>query len=462
MSLFKPAENTMAFLKAGVMGEAGSGKTHTATLIAIGLIKYLRKHKLPGHDKPAFMLDTENGSSWIKPMFDEAGIPLMVAKTRAFKDLTPAVRSAEKDASILLIDSITHFWQELQDSYLKVLSDRRNRNVTALEFQDWAYIKRQWGQFSDAFVSSNLHCILSGRLGWEYDQVTNERGKKEIEKSGVKMQAEKGLGYEPNILIWMERNLDIHDKVVARTATILKDRSRKLDGKQFTDPNFETFLPHIEFMALGGKHETPDVTRTSEDMMPDDDAPLSDLKSVHRKIALDEIQALLVEHYPSTGAEDKKAKAALIKEFFHTPSWTLIETLMPLVDLQANFDALHRKLTGKPSRYGVQEPEPQKQASAEADAEHLSDLIGGAVAEGAPVEPAPAESALATQSPPEADPMDTVMDLRADLENQHNATRVKECWRRWQATYTAASEATRLLLENEYERAMARVKKVAA
>jgi hypothetical protein len=352
MSLFKPAENTMAYFKAGFMGEAGSGKTHTATLVAIGLVQHLKKHGIAGADKPAMILDTENGSSWIKPMFDEAGIPLLVAKTRAFRDLEPALREAEKGASILLIDSITHFWEELQASYLARLSERKGRTVTRLEFQDWNFIKGQWRKFSDIFVGGNLHCILCGRLGWEYENTEDENGKKQIEKSGAKMQAEKGLGYEPNILVWMERNMDLKTKVVARTATVLKDRSRKLDGKQFPNPTFATFLPHIEFMALGGKHEAADTTRTSEDIMPGDEGPM-DLKSVRRGIILEEIEALLVKHHPSMGAEDKKAKAALVLEFFGTPSWTEISRLMPLVELQANYDSLHRHLERKPSRYGV-------------------------------------------------------------------------------------------------------------
>lgn len=361
MALFKPAENTMAYLKAGFMGEAGSGKTHTATLVAIGLVQYLKSKGIAGSDKPAFMLDTENGSSWIKPMFDEAGIPLLVAKTRAFKDLVPAVREAEQNASVLFIDSITHFWEELQNSYLATLSERRGRTMTRLEFQDWNFIKGQWRKFSDAFVTSNLHCILCGRLGWEYENVEDERGKKQIEKSGAKMQAEKGLGYEPNILVWMERNMDLHTKAIARTATVLKDRSRRLDGKQFPDPTFGTFLPHIEFMALGGKHESADVSRTSHDIMPDDDTPLSDIKSIRRNIVLDEIEALLVNHYPSTSAADKQAKAALIKKHFRTTSWTEISKLMPLHDLQCYYDALHRELEGKASRYGVEDaPNPDE------------------------------------------------------------------------------------------------------
>lgn len=352
MGLFKPAENTMAFLKMGVMGEAGSGKTHTSTLVAVGLVKYLRERGIAGSDRPAMMLDTENGSSWIKPIFDEAGIPLMVAKTRAFRDLVPAVLEAKTTASVLLIDSITHFWEELKSSYLAKKSARFNR-VVDLEFQDWAWIKQQWSGFSDAFVTSPLHIVMSGRLGWEYEHTKDERGKKQIEKSAVKMQAEKGLGYEPNILVWMERDMDLQTKVVSRTATVLKDRSRRLDGKEFPNPTFATFLPHIEFMALGGRHEAADTARTSTDIMPDDDAGRSDIKGIRRQIVLDEIQALMVEHYPSQSADDKKAKAALLEKHFSTKSWTEVEKLMPAVDIQANYDAMHRALTGKPSRYGI-------------------------------------------------------------------------------------------------------------
>lgn len=355
MSLFKKAENTMAFLKMGVMGEAGSGKTHTSTLVAIGLVQYLRERKIAGTDRPAMMLDTENGSSWIKPMFDEAGIELLVAKTRAFKDLVPAVKEAEANASILLIDSITHFWEELQASYMLAQSRRFKREITRLEFQDWAYIKGEWRKFSDAFVTSNLHVVMCGRLGWEYDQVKDDRGKKQIEKSAVKMQAEKGLGYEPNILVWMERDMDLQSKEVSRTATVLKDRSRRLDGKEFPNPSFKTFLPHVEFMALGGRHETADTSRNSTDIMPVDDASnRADIKSIRREIVIEEIDGLLLQYgMAGTSTEAKTKRQEMIKKHFGTVSRTEIEKLMPLVDLQANFDALHRELTGKPSPYGV-------------------------------------------------------------------------------------------------------------
>lgn len=352
MSLFKPAENTMAYFKAGFMGEAGSGKTHTATLTAVGLVQHLRKARIAGSEKPAYFLDTEQGSAWVKPMFDDAGIELRVAKTRAFKDLIAAVREAEKDGSILLIDSISHFWEDLQTSYMRRRSEQLKRPYTRLEFQDWGTLKRMWREFSDLFVNSNLHIILCGRLGFEYETVEDERGRKQIEKSGVRMAAEKGLGYEPNILVWMERQTDLATKHVTRTAIILKDRSQRLDGEQIENPTFASFLPHIDFLTLGGRHEGVDTSRNSDDMIPDDDVLPSDRKAIRREIVVEELDALLAEHgMGGTAAEAKQKRAALIKKHFNATSRTEIEKLMPLYDLQRAFNDMHVELTGKPSRY---------------------------------------------------------------------------------------------------------------
>jgi hypothetical protein len=355
MSLFKPAENTMAYFKAGFMGEAGSGKTHTASIVTIGLIQHLRSKKIKGADKPVFFLDTEQGSAWVKPMFDDAGIELMVAKTRAFKDLVAAVKEAEANGSALLIDSVTHFWEDLQNSYMRRKSEQYKKPYNRLEFQDWAVLKKMWREFSDLFVNSNLHIVLCGRLAFEYETEKDEQGRKQIEKSGVKMAAEKGLGYEPNILVWMERDTDLATKQVNRTAIILKDRSQRLDGEQFPNPTFQTFLPHIDFLTLGGKHEGVDTSRNSDDMIPDDDIPLADRRHIRREIVIEELDALLTEHgFGGTSGDAKKSRADLIKKHFKATSRTEIEKLMPLFDLQRAFNDLHMELTGKPSRYGTE------------------------------------------------------------------------------------------------------------
>lgn len=72
MSLFKPAENNAAYLKAAFMGLAGSGKTFTASELAIGMVKHMQKLGLQQGKKPVYFVDSEGGSSWMVARFKDA------------------------------------------------------------------------------------------------------------------------------------------------------------------------------------------------------------------------------------------------------------------------------------------------------------------------------------------------------------------------------------------------------
>ncbi len=344
MSLFTKAEVTSSYLKMGMMGFAGSGKTYTATSTAIGLVQMMRDLQVPYGGKPIYFLDTETGSDWVKPRIEAAGIELFTAKTRAFRDLLDAVPEAENNASLLLVDSLTHFWVELTDAYMR--AKKRSR----LQFEDWSFLKTEWRKFTDAFVNSNLHIIVCGRAGFEYDYSTDEEtGKKNLEKTGIKMKAEGEMGYEPSLLVLMEREMEMESKTNKHFAKVLKDRSTLLDGKEFPDPTFQCFLPHIQCLNLGGKQMGVDVTRTSVSMIPGD---IRDNRATQRKIVLAEIEDLLVLHHPSTGAADKKKKIELLQTHFGA-SWVEIETVMPLERLRKGYDTLHFTLEGKHSRYHI-------------------------------------------------------------------------------------------------------------
>ena len=74
MSLLKPAANQTAYLKAGILGFQGSGKTYTASRLATGLAKMSSKQP-----KVAFF-DTEKGSDFLVAYYKEQGIQFDVAK----------------------------------------------------------------------------------------------------------------------------------------------------------------------------------------------------------------------------------------------------------------------------------------------------------------------------------------------------------------------------------------------
>ena len=347
MALLQPAVNTTTKLKMGLMGFQGSGKTFTMTNVAIGLVQMMRELRLADGDKPIAFMDTETGSDWVRPRIEAAGIKLVTAKTRAFTDLLEIIEEAEKTASILLVDSATHIWREFVASYL------RAKKRSALRFDDWNYLKGEdgWQRFTDRFVNSNLHFIFAGRAGYEYDFSTDEdTGKKQLEKTGIKMKAEGETGYEPNLLVLMERHMNMATKNDEHVAHVIKDRSTLLDGKEIADPTFESFLPHIRCLNLGGVQLGIDTSRSSQSSIPKD-AP-RDRNGIQRAVVIDEINDLLLRHDAAGTSKDaQKKRSDLMAKHFNTVSKTAIEEIMPLIELRAGYDSLHQDLESKPSRY---------------------------------------------------------------------------------------------------------------
>lgn len=357
MTLFKKADMQTAYLKMGIYGEAGSGKTFTASVVAKGLALHLEKEGMP--KPPVMFIDTETGANWVQPFFAEAGIEFLVASTRSFEDLKQAVIEAEKAQAILIADSMTHFWEEVREAFLQAKRKRLNKKFAKLELPDWNEIKPAWGKFTSLFLNSNCHIILCGRAGNIYEfQENDETRKKEMITSGTRMAAEKGMGYEPSLLVEMTARQVVGNrkaKTIVRTATVLKDRSTLLDGKQFDNPEFKAFLPHIKKLNLGGAHTGFDATRTSSALFPKEDR---DDTRYDRDIILEKVGALLEQHgFGGTAKEAKAGRHELMEKHFGTVSKTEIEKKMPLEELRRAFNSLHIALEGAPCSYFPADPE---------------------------------------------------------------------------------------------------------
>jgi hypothetical protein len=356
-SLFVDAENCAPTLKALFMGGPGSGKTWTACEVAIGLVGTMREAGLPQASKPVYFLDSDGGSDWVIARFRKAGIKLRVAKTKSFADLLPCILDAEKNGSVLIIDGVSSFADEFEATY--TVKKKRDRG---LEFADHAYLKREWRQkFVEPFLNAELHVIACGRAGFEYDTYTDEMGKKQIEKAGVKVKAIDNFTYEPSLVVLMENMpsetagaKSKRTRSVSHRATVLKDRradEKTLNGKTFPNPTYKTFLPHIAALSLGEQgHSGVDTSRTSSHIIEAERNRESD--RLQKEIVLEEIQGLLVAHHPGQSAVDKQAKAELLLAHLHTRAWKECEYQMSLDTLRAGYDSLHRHLEGRPSRYG--------------------------------------------------------------------------------------------------------------
>ena len=333
---FKDALNTTSFAKVGILGFAGAGKTRTATEIAIGL------HKAIKSIKPIGFIDSETGSDFVLPIYQKYGIKLMVSKTRAFKDLAEGLKKASALFDILIIDSVTHFWVDIMESY------KEKKKVNRLSFQDWGIIKPMWNDdFSTPFVTSAVHIVVCGRAGFEYDYFEDDAGKMELYKTGTKMKAEGEFGFEPSLLIEMERIKNpetteqyrgaktkdqktkaakhlLAEREFVRKATVLKDRSDIMDGKVFFNPTYTDFAPHWQSINIGGEHK-PLEPGNSADLFDIEGRPEWKRNQEQKKIALEEIEGELVKFFPGSGAKEKRAKMTMIETIFATKSWTKVE-----------------------------------------------------------------------------------------------------------------------------------------
>ena len=292
---------------------------------------------------------SEGGAPWVRSLFQSAGIEFLVSSTRSFQNLKQAVMEAEAAGAMLIVDSMTHYWEEIREAYLAAKRKRLNNPYARLELPDWNVIKPEWAKFTALFLNNRCHIILCGRGASIYEsQLNEETNKKELIPAGTRMAAEKGMGYEPSLLIEMTSRQCTGPKKaksVVRTATVLKDRSDVLDGLQFDDPNFESFLPHIEQLNLGGAHSSFDDTRSSEQLFPSDPAG-QDNQAIRRKIVLGDIHDLLIFHIPSQSAAEKQRKVRLLRKCFNA-GWAEMEEVMPLDQLRTGLEALRRELEGE-------------------------------------------------------------------------------------------------------------------
>jgi hypothetical protein len=342
MPLLKPLGQGQGYLKAGFLGFSKSGKTYTATDLAIGT------YKLFGNCGDIVFFDTEGGSEYIATRLkQQIGKDLIGLKSRSFSDLV-AVTKEIKPNDVLLVDSITHIWRELCDSHLMRVNDalrRRNRNPRfKLEFQDWNPIKATWEEWTTWYLNAPVHVIICGRAGYEYDlQMNEETERKELVKTGVKMKTESEFGFEPSLLVEMERLIDpVKRRVTKRQATVIGDRFGILDGKTFVNPKFKDFEPHLLLLKPGANNPIDTEIKSDTGVTEEGDIEWQKERKT-RTILAEEIQGLLVYHIPGQSAKDKQRKAALLHEAFNTRSWTAVEGL-PSEVLREGLALLHERL----------------------------------------------------------------------------------------------------------------------
>jgi len=328
-SIFKDVSDSMIrpWLKCALDGFPGSGKSHTAILIAIGIYKAWK------HQGPIYVFDNEKAAKFLVPMMAKEGIKTRVVEGDQLDVLQAAIKEVERDGGLLLIDSLTKVYDRTVKDYLATSRTVRKQ----LEIQDRPIINEAWRtNFEDVFINANCHIIFTGRATVEWgngSEVDEHSGKtkRTFFAKGVKMMGQKDTMYAPDFAIYMERQerlLESGKKKTWREATILKDRANLLDGKTFNNPTYKDFSKMFEFLLT----KPPGLAWAVEGNPTDIFGENSDDTSAffkRRDIALEELDGVLSEALPGQTAKEKKARSACLQAIFDTYSKTKIQGMRP-------------------------------------------------------------------------------------------------------------------------------------
>ena len=343
--LLHPASLSSTALKAAFFGSGGSGKTITAMLLAVGLSK--EQHA----SAPIAFVDPEGVEEFVAPICAAESVPLVVLSGRTFVEMRDGLAEAEQiGCCAYVVDHYDGIFRELTEAQ-KVKLNLIGRKLPYAHREE---LIRVWDAWVRAFRSSPLACIFTGRLAWEWGDSETEDGEVEKVKLGTKMRGDSDAGYEPNLLIEMERLENFaRNKVskkkqgeISHVMRILKDRRMILNGRSFSFKDLNAYTagdyigvyralsPHLGTPVEGAVQSSESLrlgvdatTRTSADLFQ----PVSGESAYAERqrritVACEDFQATSRVLWPGETEKAKACRQAAIEAIFQTRSWSAVES----------------------------------------------------------------------------------------------------------------------------------------
>ena len=243
MTVFQKAQRHKAKVRLGLCGPSGSGKSHSALLIASGITS-----------RKIFVIDTEKGSALLEqgkpgiPEFYHAELTPPFSPARYIEYIQTAVGEG---AACIIVDSLSHAWTGtggILDEHGRVASTKNNNQWSA-----WRHLTPEHNRLIDTMLNCDAHLIATMRTKTAWEVVDGDNGKKQPVKLGLKPEQREGMEYEFTVV------LDL--SVEGHVATSSKDRTSLFDGRHFV-PSKETGTQIGKWLSQGA-----DPTRISHEML---------------------------------------------------------------------------------------------------------------------------------------------------------------------------------------------------
>lgn len=223
---FKKADKKQSKLRLSIFGPSGAGKTMTSLKIANGFLKTGLKSRV------AF-IDTERGSA--NKYADQFDFDILELDKKSILDYIQAIKLAsEHNYQILIIDSLSHAWQELIEDIDRLANVKYKGNT----WRAWSEGTPKQRSLIDAIISYPGHVISTIRSKTEWEVGDD----KKVRRVGLSPEQGKGIEYEFDML--MEISVDHY-------ATIIKDRTGKYQDKIINKPDEKFGEELIAWLNVG-------------------------------------------------------------------------------------------------------------------------------------------------------------------------------------------------------------------
>jgi nucleoside-triphosphatase THEP1 len=208
MSGFKKATRANSWLRLGLVGPAGSGKTMTAQRVA---------HGLGGR---VAIIDTERGSASLYAGERGLAFDVLELETYEAQKFIDAIKDAEEAGyDVLIIDSLSHAWAG-KGGILEFVDNAAKRSGGG-SFAGWRDATPRHNQLVDAILGAKLHiiCTLRSKVEHVIEQVN---GRTQVRKVGLQPVQRDGLEYEFTVVGDVTQD---HELIITKTrAAWLKDQ----------------------------------------------------------------------------------------------------------------------------------------------------------------------------------------------------------------------------------------------
>jgi hypothetical protein len=337
---------TQSYLKAAIDGVNGSGKSGTSARLAVGLSK-----EFCG-SAPVLAFDSEERWRFYKrTIFDVENVPLMRVSGTSLPRLQEALKRTEQEGACVFVgDQLTTPWKEglkefsYEDGYLPF--ERRQQ------------LMNQWYPIIQQFRYGKFHAICAGRLGYEWENLEDDRGRMRLTQGDSKFNAGGGenFGYEADLELEMHRNKRrllglIRGKTSAEyICEVVKDATGGvLNGQQFVFPGqglykagdykavLNAFRPYVEFMREV-EAPTQDTTSARDLVITGKTAWANDQDE--KKWLLEDLAGLFSYCFGSERSSQGKMFTNLTLEAFgYGWSWSRMESA-PTPELESRRDLM--------------------------------------------------------------------------------------------------------------------------